>query len=191
MYSEYIKNGGEILFNEIEEFKIKDFKIEEDLVKYAVDMKEKCNGTCSYSKIEKCLSDKNQICLPKLFYGIVPGFIPQPHKGSEYGDISGRIKVNGKEYEMKGIIKKNSSTSSNKQNIILLSTSSQGQEIIRQFVEQGMSDERCELIMVVVPQNIDNSFKGTLRFLARLSNKKVTFIELKEICKLLRKAQIK
>lgn len=186
-----IQNGGEILFNEIEEFKIKDFKIEEDLVKYAVDMKEKCNGTCSYSKIEKCLTDKNQICLPKLFYGIVPGFIPQPHKGSEYGDISGRIKVNGKEYEMKGIIKKNSSTSSNKQNIILLSTSSQGQEIIRQFVEQGMSDERCELIMVAVPQNIDNSFKGTLRFLARLSNKKVTFIELKEICKLLRKAQIK
>ena len=186
-----MQDGGEVLFNEIEEFNIEDFKIDDELIKYAVDMKEKCNGTCSYKKIENCLTDKNQLCLPKLFYGIVPGYKPQPHKGGEYGDVSGRIKVNGREYEMKGIIKKNSSLSSNKQNIILLSTSSQGQEIIRQFVEQGMSDERCQLIMIVAPQNIDNSFKGTLRFLARLSNKKVTFIELKEVCKLLRKAEIK
>lgn len=189
--SSNMQEGGEVQFDEIEEFNIEDFKIDDELIKFAVDMKEKCNGTCSYRKIENCLTDKNQICLPKLFYGIVPGFTPQPHKGGEYGDVSGRIRVNGKEYEMKGIIKKNPSTASNKQNIILLSTSSQGQEIIRQFVEQGMSDERCQLIMVMVPQNIDNSFKGTLRFLARLSNKKVTFIELKEVCKLLRKAEIK
>lgn len=189
--SSNMQDGGEVLFNEIEEFNIEDFKIDDELIKYAVDMKEKCNGTCSYKKIENCLTDKNQLCLPKLFYGIVPSYKPQPHKGGEYGDVSGRIKVNGREYEMKGIIKKNSSLSSNKQNIILLSTSSQGQEIIRQFVEQGMSDGRCQLIMIVAPQNIDNSFKGTLRFLARLSNKKVTFIELKEVCKLLRKAGIK
>lgn len=189
--SSNMQEGGEVQFDEIEEFNIEDFKIDDELIKFAVEMKEKCNGTCSYKKIENCLKDKNQLCLPKLFYGIVPGFTPQPHKGGEYGDVSGRIKANGKEYEMKGIIKKNSSLASNKQNIILLSTSAQGQEIIRQFVEQGMSDERCQLIMVVAPQNIDNSFKGTLRFLARLSNKKVTFIELKEVCKLLRKAEIK
>ncbi len=183
--------GGEILFDEIEEFKIEKFEIVDDLIEYAVNMKEKFSGTCSYKKIENCLIDKNQICLPKLFYGIIPGFTPQPHKGGEYGDVSGRIKVGDKEYEMKGIIKKNSSTAIKKQNSILLSTSSQGQEIIRQFVEQGMADTRCELIMVVAPQRIDNGFKGNLRFLARLSNKKVTFVELNEICKLLRKAKIK
>lgn len=185
------KTNGEILFNEIEEFKIDDFKIEDDLIEYAVNMNEKCNGTCSYEKIEKCINDKQQICLPKLFYGIVPGFTPQPHKGGEYGDVSGRIKAKGKEYEMKGIIKKNSSTIDKKQNAILLSTSSHGQEIIRQFAEQGMIDARCQLIMVVAPQRIDNSFKGTLKFLARLSNKKVTFVELNEVCQLLRKAKIK
>lgn len=183
--------GGEILFDEIEEFKIENFEIGDALVEYAVNMKEKCNGACSYKKIEKCVNDKETVCLPKLFYGIIPGFTPQPHKGGEYGDVSGRIKVAEKEYEMKGIIKKNSSTAAQKQNSILLSTSSQGQEIIRQFVEQGMVDSRCQLIMIVAPQKIDNGFKGNLRFLARLSNKKVTFIELNEVCKLLRKAGIK
>ena len=90
---------------------------------------------------------------------------------------------------MKGIIKKNSSTSQNKKNAILLSTSTQGEEIIRQFVEQGITDQRCELIMVVAPQYIDNSFKGTLRLLAKISNKKVVFVELKQICKLLKKVK--
>lgn len=183
--------GGEILFDDIEEFKIEDFELNDELINFAVDMKEKCNGTCSYSKIETCLTGKQQICLPKLFYEIIPGFRPQPHKGGEYGDVSGTINSNGKSYEMKGIIKKNSSTSQNKRNAVLLSTSKQGEEIIRQFVEQGITDQRCELIMVVAPQYIDNSFKGTLRLLAKMSNKKVVFVELKQVCKLLRKGEIK
>ena len=78
-----------------------------------------------------------------------------------------------------------------KKNIRLLSTSKQGEEIIRQFVEQGINDHRCEIIMVVAPQYIDNSFKGTLRLLAKISNKKVVFVELKQICKLLKKGEIK
>lgn len=63
--------------------------------------------------------------------------------------------------------------------------SKEGQEIIRQFVEQGMIDARCQLIAVIIPQHIDASFKGTLRHLAKLSGKKVTFIELNEIAELL------
>lgn len=104
--SSSMQKGGEVRYDEIEEFKIEEFKIDDELVKFAVEMKEKCNGTCSYKKIENCLNDKNQLCLPKLFYGIIPGFTPQPHKGGEYGDVSGRIKANGRDYEMKGIIKK-------------------------------------------------------------------------------------
>lgn len=67
----------------------------------------------------------------------------------------------------------------------LLSTSGEGQEIIRQFVEQGMIDARCQIIAVVIPQYIDAGFKGTLRHLARLSGKKVTFIELDELSELI------
>ena len=183
-------SGGEIFFDDIEEFKIEDFMYSKELEEFAVCLKEKCSQTCSVEKIEMCLNNKQQICLPKLFYGIIPGFIPQPHKGNEYGDVSGTIHVDGKSYEMKGIIKSNSSKSKNKMNIRLLSTSKQGEEIIRQFVEQGINDQRCEVIMIVAPQYIDNSFKGSLRQLAKLSNKKVVFVEFKQICKILKKREI-
>ena len=159
---------------------------------YAAGMNEKCGtGTCSYAKIEECIENCDMVCLPKVFYTILPGYRPQPHKGLEYGDVSAEVKVRNKAYDLKGIIKKNSEngrrTVTDKEKIRkpLLSTSREGQEIIRQFVEQGMSDARCQIIAVVVPQYIDAGFKGTLRHLARLSGKKVTFIELDELSELI------
>ncbi|MCI9016503.1 MAG: hypothetical protein HFJ53_05010 [Clostridia bacterium] len=183
-------SGEEIFFYEIDCFKNDKTAITEKNKEFAISMKEKCGRDCSVEKIEKCKVDKDMICLPKVFYNILPGFIPQPHKGGEYGDISAQIISKNKKYEMKGIIKKNSSKSANKKNIRLLSTSKEGSEIIRQFVEQGMCDQRCEMIFIVIPQNIDNSLKGTLRFLARLSNKKIVFIELEELCMILKQGKI-
>ena len=134
------------------------------------------------------------ICLPKLFYSILPGYRPQPHKGSEYGDVSGEVAVGSTHYEMKGIIKKNTKnsarTSRTSDELVeehLLSTAKEGEEIIRQFVEQGMVDARCQLIAIIAPQYFDHSFKGTLRYLARLAGKKVVFIELDEVCKIIEK----
>lgn len=67
----------------------------------------------------------------------------------------------------------------------LLSTSNEGQEILRQFVEQGMSDARAQVIAIIAPQYFDSGLKGTLRYLARISGKKVIFIGLDEISRLL------
>ena len=177
----------------IECFKHDPVAVTNRLRAYAVNMNEKCeSGTCSYEKIEKCMKDDSMVCLPKVFYTILPGYRPQPHKGMEYGDISGEVKVGNNTYELKGIIKKNSENRPRKAiaddekiRKPLLSTSGEGQEIIRQFVEQGMIDARCQIIAIVVPQNIDASLKGTLRHLAKLSGKKVTFIELDEIAELI------
>ena len=160
--------------------------------KIAIRLNEKCNGTCSYAKISKCVNDPAMCCLPKAFYSIVPNFNLQPHKGMEYGDFSGEVATKDACYEMKGIIKKNSFNSprSTKKDEILLtssllSTSREGEEIIRQFAEQGISDSRAQLIAVVAPQHFDNSLKGTLRFLARCGNKKILFIELDEMARIL------
>ena len=133
------------------------------------------------------------VCLPKVFYGIIPSFRPQPHMGGEYGDVSGQVKTNVQCYEMIGIIKKNSNNKSrgvmkSDQELIqeyLHSTSKEGQEIIRQFVEQGMNDSRVQLISIIAPQYFDNGLKGTLRMLARLANKKIMFIGLDELCQLI------
>lgn len=67
----------------------------------------------------------------------------------------------------------------------LLSTSAEGQQIIRQFVEQGMTDRRCQVVAIIAPQYFDARLKGTLRYLARLEHKKVLFIELDEVAKIL------
>lgn len=137
------------------------------------------------------MQNEKMMCLPKIFYSVLPKFKLQPHKGMEYGDMSGEVKVGNKSYELKGIIKKNSENRSQKtsddRKIMkpLLSTSREGQEIIRQFVEQGMIDTRCQMIAVIIPQYIDASLKGTLRHLARLSGKKITFIELDEVAELI------
>lgn len=87
---------------------------------------------------------------------------------------------------MKGIIKSNTENKSNQdiakmEETPLKSTPKEGQEMIWQFVEQGIIDDRCELIAIIAPQNFDNGLKGTLRHLAKLANKKVVFIGLGEL----------
>lgn len=184
--------GVEVFFNDVTCFKTLP-KVPNALYKkHAVTLNEKCNSTCTYKKIDSCVTDASMHCLPKAFYSVIPHFRPQPHKGMEYGDFSGEIETTTTHYEMKGIIKKNSKNSAYSKKSAdeliatsLLSTSKEGEEIIRQFVEQGMSDTRTQLIAIVAPQYIDNSLKGTLRYLARLSNKKVLFIELDEMARLL------
>ncbi len=186
-------DGVEIYFDEIDCFSQLSLSVEQEIREFTVRLGEKCNGTCSNAKISKCVTDSSMACLPKIFYSILPGFRLQPHKGLEYGDVSAQVKVGMHYYEMKGIIKKNTmnSTRSHKsidilQNTHLLSTSKEGQEIIRQFIEQGLSDNRVALIAVIAPQYFDNSFKGTLRFLAKLGGKKVIFIELDDLARILK-----
>lgn len=185
-------DGVEIHFDDITCFSSLPPESRNEAREFAVRMGEKCNGTCTKAKIDRCLSDGNYACLPKAFYSILPGFRPQPHTGYEYGDVSAEICTASRAYEMKGIIKKNSMNSARSNRTIsqliethLLSTSPPGEEIIRQFVEQGLADKRATLIAVIVPQYFDNSFKGTLRFLAKLGGKKVLFIELDDVARLI------
>ncbi len=190
---ENIQEEVEIPFATIECFKHNPIGLTQRVKSYAVNMNEKCgSGTCSYKKIEECIENDTMACLPKVFYTILPGYRPQPHKGMEYGDVAAEVKIGNSAYDLKGIIKKNSENRPRKNGNDnekirkpLLSTSGEGQEIIRQFVEQGMIDARCQIIAVVVPQYIDAGFKGTLRHLARLSGKKVVFIELDELSQLI------
>lgn len=185
----------EILFEDVDYFKQR-LDVPDNVKTYAVRMKEKCAGKkCSFCEIRKCLSKPNLVCLPKVFYGALPGFRPQPHKGGEFGDVSAQISVLNNYYQMIGIIKKNTENKASTKSKTcsefdlidkpLLSTSREGQEIIRQFVEQGMIDSRVDVIAVVAPQYFDNSLKGTLLFLARLMNKKVMFVGLDEICRVI------
>ncbi|WP_026669776.1 hypothetical protein [Butyrivibrio sp. AE3006] len=185
--------GTEIRFDDIDLFNSASTNEIEDkacIEKCAVCLNEKCGSTCSYSKINTCIRDSSMMCLPKLFYNVIPGYRPQPHRNGEYGDASGQIKIGSITYEMICIIKKNTKNTRNTdtQKMIiepLKATSKAGEEIIRQFVEQGISDSRVELIAVMAPQYFDAGLKATLRSLAKLGRKKIMFIELDAVCRLL------
>lgn len=186
----------EIQFYDIKEFQkvSEQYALNRRLVEYAVKMKEKCEGGCSNKKIEKCLMDKKMVCLPKLFMGYLPNFRVQPHKGSEFGDVHGQVTVGRNHYLMKGIIKKNSFNTGKRTleemlTMPLLETSSEGEEIIRQFVTQGMEDNRAQLIAIVAPQHFDQNVQATIDYLARLSGKKVVFIGIEQICQLLNESE--
>ena len=185
-------NQVEIQFSDISCFK-HDAIVDPSIRSFAVRMNEKCDGICSKKKIDKCVCDPAMVCLPKVFFGVIPSFRPQPHMGGEYGDVSGQVQDSRQNYEMIGIIKKNSKnnqrgskkTDEELIQTYLLPTSREGQEIIRQFVEQGMVDSRVQLISIIAPQYFDNGLKGTLRMLARLAKKKIMFIGLDELCQLI------
>ena len=168
--------------------------ISENVKNYTILLKEKCDSMghkCTKENINKCLCDNSMMCLPKLFYGVIPSYRPQTHHNGEYGDISGQITVRNHHMEMKGIIKSNTANKSNKtveemKSTILTASTKEGREMIQQFVDQGMVDNRCKVIAVVAPQYFDHNLKGTLRYLARLADKKVVFIQLDELCKLVK-----
>lgn len=191
IHSEETDTAVELVFDDVEWLKTIPTATHDRLRRFAVRMKEKCSGTCSKSKIRECENNPSMYCLPKVFYTILPGYRPQPHTGYEYGDVSGEIKCGSRNFEMIGIIKKNSLNGRSGRDDMtlidehLLSTSNEGQEILRQFVEQGMSDARVQVVAIIAPQHFDSGLKGTLRYLARISGKKVMFIELDEICRLL------
>lgn len=174
--------GDEIFFDQINCFENDITEIPEHIKKYAIRLGEKCDISCTHKNVDMYSNDWTHVCLPKIFYNILPGFTMQPHKGNEYGDISANVMVERKSYEMIGIIKKCNTTKLEKP---LLMTDRLGEEIIRQFVEQGMMKASTELIAIIIPRRIDNGFKGALRYLAKLSHKKVVFMELEQVCKVI------
>jgi len=174
----------EISLSELNLVNIDNNLITNERKEYLVKLKEKCS-TSRNLNCGNCVTKIQGLCLMRIFHPIITGFRPQPHRGGEYGDISGQLLWNGQTLEMKGIIKSNTKSRSSlikKITSPMSSSSTAGQEIIRQIVEQGLNDSRCDLITIIVPQYLDADFKGTLRFLCRLGNKYITFIQLDELC---------
>ena len=64
---ENIQEAVDIPFGDIECFKHDPISLTERLKVYAVNMNEKCGGTCSKSKVQQCINDNSMVCLPKSF----------------------------------------------------------------------------------------------------------------------------
>lgn len=103
-------------------------------------------------------------------------FIPRPHQGHEYGDMSINIQLDGKSQNMQGILKSD---------IKKITRSSQtGREILDQALK-ALMDVRTEIICVIAPTTFDNQLVETLTTLSRHFNKKILFWDFDFMARLL------
>ena len=122
---------------------------------------EKC-AECRYKKLT-ALDDLE--CLQQLLC-YFDDFVPSTHHGHEYGDLSISVTIDGRGYNLQGIMK-----SDNKK---ITRSGNTGREITDQVVK-GLVDKRPDIICVIAPTQFDTQLSETLLTLAKRFNKKLMF----------------
>lgn len=139
-------------------------------------LKEKCayptNQKCANCKETKCTSASEIGCILRLFEGF-EGFVPQPHQGHEFGDVSMLLKYQGKNMAFQGMAK---SVPAGKVSPKITKSSDLGREIIQQVLS-AFHDNRTDIIGVIYPNLIDDQLKYFLYHYAKLSNKRLVILD--------------
>lgn len=158
-------------FNELYQQNLTEEQIEQ-AKKILRQLNEKCNrhpttDDCEECKYKNFKSMQEYECLQQLFC-FFSEFIPKPHHGQEYGDISLSVRVEGRLVNMQGIMKSCTSKITRSGNV--------GREIIDQVLK-GCMDNRTEMIAVIAPALFDDQLKETLQLLGKKFNKKLLFLD--------------
>jgi len=140
--------------------------------KILIKLKEKCNHNPTNEMCESCRyksikSTSDLECLQQVFC-FFDDFMPKPHQGHEYGDISICVELNGQRCNLQGIMKSQTGK--------VTRSSAVGREILDQ-VAKSLLDVRTEIIAIVVPATIDAQLAETLLALAKRFNKKLLFLD--------------
>ncbi len=139
-------------------------------------LKEKClhptKDKCANCKETACKSANDIGCILKLFEGF-EGFVPQPHQGHEFGDVSMLVKYQGKNMTFQGVVK---SVPSGKTSSKITKSSDLGREIIQQTLS-AFHDDRVDIIGVIYPNLIDDQLKYFLYHYAKLSNRRLVILD--------------
>lgn len=180
-------------YEKIKPSEISEFKIiyERNLIKSVDDLeaiyktlKEKClhptKDKCANCKETACKSANDIGCILKLFEGF-EGFVPQPHQGHEFGDVSMLVKYQGKNMTFQGVVK---SVPSGKTSSKITKSSDLGREIIQQTLS-AFHDDRVDIIGVIYPNLIDDQLKYFLYHYAKLSNRRLVILDRDFMLKLL------
>lgn len=153
----------------------------ENLISIFETIKEKClyptKEMCATCKNKTCTTVRDIGCLLKLFENF-EGYIPQPHQGHEFGDVSMLLSLHGRNYTFTGIAK-----SSNGK---ITKASKVGREIIQQSIDV-FNDERAEIIGIIYPELLDDQLKYLLFNEAKLRNKRIVILDQEFMLKLLDK----
>lgn len=147
-------------------------------------LKEKCsyptNDKCANCKSTVCKSVDDIGCILKLFETF-EGFVPQPHQGHEFGDVSMLLKYQGRNMTFQGIAK---SVPSGRTAPKITKSSDLGREIIQQTLS-AFHDDRIDIVGVIYPNLIDDQLKYFLYHYAKLSNRRLVILDRDFMLKLL------
>lgn len=139
-------------------------------------LKEKCshptNDKCANCKHVACKSVNDIGCILKLFENF-EGFVPQPHQGHEFGDVSMLLKYQGRNMTFQGIAK---SVPSGRASPKITRSSELGREIIQQTLS-AFHDDRVDIVGVIYPNLIDDQLKYFLYHYAKLSNCRLVILD--------------
>lgn len=143
----------------------------DELIKLLKSLKEKCGHPtteqCAKCKECVCNSEHDIGCILKLFENF-EGFVPQPHQGHEFGDISMLVSIDGRNLTFLGAAKSG---------INKITKSSQlGREIIQQTLD-ALNDLRAEVIGTIYPGLLDDQLKYLLYHEAKLHNKHFVILD--------------
>lgn len=156
----------------------------EELDKIYKNIKEKCavptNLNCANCKNKRCKSADEIGCILRLFEGF-EGFVPQPHQGHEFGDVSMLVKYQGKNMTFQGLAK---SVPSGRTSPKVTKSSDLGREIIQQTLS-AFHDNRAEIVGIIYPHLVDDQLKHFLYHYAKLSNKRLVILDREFMLKLL------
>ena len=157
-------------YEKIKPSEISEFKIiyERNLIKSVDDLE----------AIYKTLKEK---CLHPTKDKGFEGFVPQPHQGHEFGDVSMLVKYQGKNMTFQGVVK---SVPSGKTSSKITKSSDLGREIIQQTLS-AFHDDRVDIIGVIYPNLIDDQLKYFLYHYAKLSNRRLVILDRDFMLKLL------
>lgn len=151
------------------------------LVKLYNRLKEKCGPVtteqCAECKDSICQSEKDIRCILKLFENF-EGFVPQPHQGHEFGDVSMLVSIDGRNYSFCGAAKSGTSK--------ITKSTKLGREIIQQTLD-AMHDARADIIGTIYPGLLDDQLKYLLYQEAKLHNKRFVILDEDFMIKLLDK----
>ncbi|MBE6883643.1 MAG: hypothetical protein E7487_03460 [Ruminococcaceae bacterium] len=149
-------------------------------------LKEKCaqatKENCAKCKMAPNTTSGTTACMLCLFTGF-EGFIPQPHQGHEFGDVSFLVNHKGQNMTFVGLAKSVPTGRTSKK---ITKASDIGREIIQQSLD-AFDNCRADIVGIIYPYILDDNLKHLLYHHAKLSNKRLVILDYEFMAKLLDK----
>lgn len=128
-----------------------------------------------------CLEQKGtKCCLMKMFHACNSEYLPGPHHGNEFGDVSFPTKLQGREMYFKGLIKSYKAGE-------VTPRDSLGKDILSQLITQGARDQSENALAVITATRLNPWLETSIEWLVRQFKGRVCIVKEDMLIRILEK----